>query len=95
MAKITANEPSNMQHSFSVSDRSSMQLTGVSEVLSFDETLVQLKTVCGNMSISGKDMRVHSLEVEKGHITLSGQIDSVAYSKNSLHGRKTLLDLFR
>lgn len=95
MAKATVNESNSMQHSFSVSSRSSMQLTGVNEVMSFDETLILLKTVCGNMTISGKDMHVQSLEVEAGNVILTGQIDSVVYSKAGLHGKRTLRDLLR
>jgi len=95
MAKNTANETVPAAHTLSLDERSSMNLTGVMEVLSFDETQICLKTSCGDMTISGKEMHMQSLFVQEGNVRLTGQIDAISYAKRAPRGAKSLLDIFR
>lgn len=67
-------------HTLSVTARKSATLTGVQEVQSFDEHFVALKTDCGEMTVEGEALRVGTLDVERGVVTLSGRICALYYS---------------
>ena len=57
-----------------------MCIEGVTEVVSFDEVCVMLKTQCGDMAIEGKDLKIAVLEIDAGIVVLSGTVSGVYYS---------------
>ena len=67
------------KHSITLKDRSQMRIEGVTEVISFDELAVMLKTQCGDMAIEGKDLRIAVLEIDAGIVVLSGTVSGVYY----------------
>ena len=85
-------------HACRLENRSAASLTGVREVVSFDENQVVLDTELGLLTIKGKNLHMNRLTLEKGEADLEGQIDSLAYSSNeSLHksGESLFNRLFR
>ena len=67
------------EHAFSLRQRESMEISGVTDVVSFDEQSVVLDTTCGNMSLDGEGLHVQVLNLEEGIVTVNGRIDSVEY----------------
>ena len=73
-------------------------LTGVLDVLAFDLNEILLETEQGMLMVKGTDMHVNRLNLEKGEVDLSGNIDSVAYSEIHSVGKRSegfLNKLFR
>ena len=68
------------KHAVVLKDRKDMRIDGVSEVVSFDEHYVMLKTQCGDMAIEGKDLKIAVLEIDAGIVVLSGTVSGVYYS---------------
>ncbi len=68
------------KHSVVLKDRKDMRIDGVTEVVSFDELCVMLKTQCGDMAIEGKDLKIAVLEIDAGIVVLSGTVSGVYYS---------------
>ena len=68
------------KHTLSVVARTSASLTGVCDVQSFDEREVILRTDCGEMTVEGEDLRVGTLDVERGVVELTGRICALYYS---------------
>lgn len=66
-------------HTFLMDNRKKAELTGVSEVLSFDENQVSLLTDCGEISLTGENLHVTALMLEEGKMTVEGKVDSVFY----------------
>lgn len=66
-------------HSLMASDRRDMVVKGVTEVISFDETLVRLVTVCGVLNLEGEGLRVHVLNLKDGVVAVTGQLNGVLY----------------
>ena len=58
-------------------------VTGVNDVVSFDENEIVLDTEMGLLTIRGKELHVKRLTLEKGELDLEGQIDSLNYSSNA------------
>ena len=67
-------------HKLVVNNRKTSMVTGVLDVLSFDLNEILLETEQGMMMVKGSDMHVNRLNLEKGEVDLSGNIDSIAYS---------------
>ena len=73
----------NYQHELKLSKRKNLEVSGVKEVLSFDEMSVVLMTVCGELSLEGKDIKISTLDTDKGMVVLEGQIDSMIYADDT------------
>ena len=54
-------------------------ITGIREVISFDEKEILLNTEEGNLDIKGEALHVKHLDLESGEISLEGRIDSLSY----------------
>lgn len=84
-------------HACRLENRSAASLTGVREVVSFDENQVVVDTDIGLLTIKGKELHVSRLTVEKGELEVDGQVDSLAYSSNEAYrkaGQSILTRLF-
>ncbi len=66
-------------HRVTVQSRETAEIRGVTEVVSFDEQIVALETVCGGMTLSGDGLHVRVLNVEEGLVALDGRIDAIEY----------------
>ena len=55
-------------HACRLENRNAASLTGVREVVSFDENQVVMDTDMGLLTIKGKDLHVSRLTVEKGEL---------------------------
>ncbi len=69
-----------MPHSVTIDDRERMTVTGVTEVLSFDEQLVVLETANEQLTVQGSDMHIEKLNLDNGELSLSGTIAAIEYS---------------
>ena len=84
------------KHSITLHDRKDMRIDGVTEVVSFDEQYVMLKTQCGDMAIEGKDLKIAVLEIDAGIVVLSGTVSGVYYYEPQLKEKGGLVKkLFR
>ena len=77
-------------HEFSVKSRKNMNIQGIKEVESFDEQCVILQTTHGELTIEGSGLKVGTLDVERGIVNLTGTIDAVFYSKESVKEKKSI-----
>lgn len=81
-------EKKSMQpHKISLVNRQSGIVTGVLDVLSFDEKLIILSTQCGKITIKGEQLHVNQLSLEKGEIDISGKVDTILYTEGGKQSR--------
>ena len=67
-------------HMLTLDNRRRASLTGVSEVLGFDENQVNLRTENGEVTIAGEGLHVTKLMLDEGQLAVEGKIDGVVYS---------------
>ena len=67
------------EHTLQLTDRKILSRTGISDVISFDETLVTLSCFESIMSIEGESMRVLRMDVECGDLAIEGKINAISY----------------
>ena len=66
-------------HEMTLKSRSELSVSGVEDVMSFDEAMVELSTLCGVMSIEGEGMHISFLDIENGRLTLTGRVSGMYY----------------
>ena len=86
-------------HRIQLLERKSLEVCGVTDVISFDEQLVVLNTVCGNMEVEGNALQIHVLNLADGIVALDGTVDSIRYyetAQNEKDGKNRFFSrLFR
>ena len=74
-------EQNRIPHKLTLSDRKKLTVTGVSEVVSFDETAVQMETELGMLTVYGQQLRLKNLSPEAGQLELTGEVEAMAYEQ--------------
>ncbi len=77
-------EKKNLRHrsqSLILENREKMSVSGVEHVNSFNETLIELVTVQGNMIIKGEGLDIKKLNLDDGNISIEGFITSITYTE--------------
>ena len=67
-------------HHLELSRREKGSVTGVLEVIAFDEHEILLKTSQGMLTIKGNDLHVSRLDLDSGETELEGKVDALLYS---------------
>ena len=62
-----------------IRSRKRIDITGVKEVLSFDDSSVSMITRCGEMTVEGEALKIETLDTDKGIVAVDGRIDAVIY----------------
>lgn len=70
-----------MPHKLTLNQREDLNLTGVTEVVSFDDSAVILKTHLGTLTVQGQDLVLKTLSVEGGQVAVSGHVSSLFYEE--------------
>lgn len=87
------------KHMLKLADRRDGRLTGVRDVVCFQETEIILLTEGGMLHIKGEELHVKRLDLEKQEVDLAGKIDSLIYSDGSIRkdrgGEGIMKRLFR
>jgi len=74
-------------HKVVVVGRKSGTISGISDVLSFDENEIVLDTDMGLLTIKGKELHISRLSLELGEADMEGKVDSLVYSERG-HRKK-------
>ena len=68
-------------------NREKLTVTGVIDVLSFDDQIVIIETELGLLTIKGEDLRINKLSIDSSEVMIEGQIYNLGYSENTLSGK--------
>ena len=85
------------QHKITMVNRKNCSLTGITDVIAFDEKEVVLETQMGTLFIRGENMHIKRLTLEQGEVDVEGSIDAYMYSgKKAMEKNESLFSrLFR
>lgn len=70
-----------LPHKLTLQGRSSLSMTGVTEVISFDETAVILHTELGTLSVQGQDLQLKNLSTDGGQVAVEGKVSALIYEE--------------
>lgn len=81
-------EDAHKKHSFLLEERKKGMISGVEDVISFDETMALLDTTEGRLTIKGSQFHVNHFDLSAGKISFEGIIESFAYSDTQNKNKK-------
>lgn len=70
-------------HTLCLENRSKLSLTGIEDVISFDENGLLLQTSQGTLTVDGTDIHIVVLSVEKGELVVEGHVCGLYYVDRS------------
>ena len=81
------------KHKIIVEKRQRALITGIIDVMSFDDEMVATDTEMGVLIIRGQNLHVNSLNLEKGELEIDGEVESLNYeeSHSGSKGRGNIL----
>ncbi len=79
-----------MAHKLNMNERESLFVTGVVDVISFDEETIITETEKGTLVLRGTDLHVIKLSVENGELEIGGYIYSINYEDSGFIKEKTI-----
>ena len=69
-------------------NRGKLSISGVNDVLSFDDQVVIVETEFGLLTVKGENIRVNKLSLDTSEVVLEGTISYLAYSDKDLEKNK-------
>jgi sporulation protein YabP len=67
-------------------NREELELTGVQEVINYDEGEVNLEAKLGNLLIKGEELHIKQLDLEKAKLRVEGYITELKYDNQTKAG---------
>lgn len=83
-------EEAHLPHKLQLNERESLTMTGVTEVVSFDENTVVLQTSLGLLVIQGQQLQLKNLTLEGGQVAVEGSIRALSYEEPRQTGWRRL-----
>ncbi len=77
------------RHTLTLKGRAELLLTGVEDVIRFDEGAVVLSTADGTLAIEGEALHIQQMNVDSGEFGIEGKIGSLCYLEER-RGRRGL-----
>lgn len=77
---------SNTLQNIIIENRARIHISGVNEVLSFDDETVCLTSTLGKITVKGEDLRISSFNTETGDLTVEGKIHAAVYMGDAKNG---------
>ena len=63
-------------------NREKLSISGVKDVLSFDDQVVIVETELGLLTIKGEELKINKLSIDTSEVIVEGDINSLTYSDN-------------
>ncbi|MBQ7822186.1 MAG: YabP/YqfC family sporulation protein [Clostridia bacterium] len=81
-------------HEIKMDGRAQMRVSGVEDVIGFDDTAVAVSSCMGILNIEGSALHIVKLDVSGGILEMTGHFDSLYYTepstkKRGLFGKRT------
>jgi len=75
------------RHSVTIDRRENITVSGVTDVISFDEESVISETELGVIIIRGVNLHVKRINLENGELSVTGEIDGITYENPGAAGK--------
>ncbi len=70
-------------------NRGKLSISGVLDVLSFDDQVVILETELGLLTVKGENIRINKLSIDTSEVIVEGDISSLAYTDKETEKSKS------
>ena len=69
-------------HHIMMEERSSLTVSGVSDVERFDENEIVMSTSKGTLVVTGENLHIEKLSLDGGDLKVEGDIDALTYEES-------------
>ena len=69
-------------------NRGKLSISGVNDVLSFDDQVVMVETELGLLTVKGENIRINKLSIDTSEVIIEGDNSYLAYSDKELEKNK-------
>lgn len=84
-----------VSHKLTLVDRTRLEVTGVEEVESFDESEIIMSTTRGELTVRGEGLHIETLSLDGGALKVDGTVESLTYEDKREASGGLLSRLFR
>lgn len=70
-----------LPHRLNLSERNALTVTGVMEVVSFEDTEAILQTGMGILTVQGSQLQLKNLSLEGGQVEIEGNVSALVYDE--------------
>ena len=74
----------NIVQNLVLENRGKLSVSGVLDVLSFDDQIVIIETELGLLTIKGEDLRINKLSIDTSEVIVEGDIYNMGYSEKEM-----------
>lgn len=71
----------NIVQNLVLENRGKLSVSGVNDVLSFDDQVVMIDTELGLLTVKGENIRINKLSLDTSEVIVDGEISSLTYSQ--------------
>ena len=64
-------------------NREKLSISGVIDVLSFDDQVVMIETELGLLTVKGEELRINKLRIDTSEVIVEGNISHLSYSEKN------------
>ena len=75
-----------LPHKLTLNERRQLTMTGVTEVVSFDENAVVVHTDLGTLTVLGQQLQLKNLSAEGGEVCVEGNVFALIYEEPRIRG---------
>lgn len=83
------NMNTNVVQNLILENRSKLSISGVLDVLSFDDQIIIIETELGLLTVKGENLRINKLSIDTSEVIVEGEINSVAYSSKDINKKSS------
>lgn len=70
-----------LPHKLTLNERKSLTMSGVTEVVSFDDLTVVLRTAMGVLTVHGQNLTLKNLSLDGGQVAVEGTVAALIYEE--------------
>lgn len=86
---VVQNNSNNIIQNLILENREKLTITGVVEVLSFDDQIVIVETQLGLLTIKGEELRINKLSLDSSEVIIDGEIFNLGYSEAGMNKKSS------
>ncbi|HBC84025.1 MAG TPA: sporulation protein YabP [Clostridiales bacterium] len=80
---------SNIMQNIVLENREKLSISGVLDVLSFDDQIVILETDLGLLTVKGENLKINKLSIDTEEVIVEGEIYNLGYSEKDVEKKGT------
>ena len=80
MIEERKNINTNIIQNLVLENRNRLNISGVLDVLSFDDQIIIVETELGMLTVKGDNLRINKLSIDTSEVSVEGEIVSLTYS---------------